>query len=512
MAQLFDPQALSQILPIWGSLHSFGQDDGDGTDDEDRQNAAIMAGGSGDNMVDSGTATVAPPASTVTPASAGPSGATAPTATPAIPSSSGKNFQLNAPNFDQLPSSPRAEALKGQLDAVQSAHPSTGSLLIKAITTLAPILAARGAGLFQGAGAAQGASESLINQQQLDTERRKELIQEVEGEQGRQEREYEAGIHGQVAQAQVQSLGAYRDLQATLKDQAQKNQQQHYKDMYDQQLRKNGQRLNVDTGEVENIPREELPASQGAMIDLRDAQEQLATARANAVPEQIEIAKQKVKQSLAMLNVSLQGLELRKENAAATNYGTDTAGHPLPGSKIGDDGQPVGSRFQANTGPTTEMRNKAGQGRAISTSGKALIDQLQNPDGTPTALAGKLGPIMGRISNLDQLLEIQDPDIAKYGASLASYAALQPALHQFRGAAALHHFTDTIGGLPRSPANIIAAIQGIEQGAVQPQIEQGTPKLAKGPGTSTQLTKGKAQITHRWNPVTKHIEAIGGTK
>lgn len=520
MAQLFDPQALSSILPIWGSLHSFGTEDPNDPDSDAAVGKGLLekyANGANDAVSAPDDNDVAGPSGALPQPIAGsgsrsgalPQPLNTRAISPALSANPSRDFQLSAPNFDQLPSSPRAGQLKGALDARQFAQPDTKSLLIKAITTIAPILAARAiGGTFAGAGAAQGTSDALINQQNLETERRKELITQVQGEEGRQEREYEAGMRGQLAQAQIQGLNANRDLMATLKNNANNNQQQHYRQMYDQSLRKSGQRINTETGDVENIPRAELPAHDQAMLDLSDAKEDLVRAQAAGIPARIAVAKQSVTLAMQRLNIALEGLQLRKENAAATNYGTDLAGNPLPGAPLDDTGAPTGSRFAAGVRPTGQMRDKAAQGTAISKSGQGLIDSLRNPDGTPTALAGKIGPILGRISSLDQLLEVQDSDVQKYASELASYAALQPGLHGFRGGNALKHFTGTIGSLPRSADNMIASIEGIEKGAVGPMEEVGTPKLAKGAGTSTQLTKNKAKVTHKFNPKSGKIEAI----
>lgn len=506
MATLFDPEALSSILPVWGSLHSFDTleddtDDTGGMDDlstmgkaglaapseESTDPAPVAAGGGVDGRQQQNTS-----------------------AQPTRATRGGRTFQLTPPDISSLPSADRAGKLQHRLDAEYQPRPQgTKETLLKAATLLAPMLIARAAGgPAAGAGAAQGTSQYLTTEREQGNLRRRELIQQSEGAQGRVEQEYQAGMRGQVAQAQLEGLTGYRDAQVLLKKEANANAALKNANQYDSTLRKSGQRINKQTGEVENIPRNELPLHEQQWLDLQDAREDLARAQAAGVPERIAVAKQNAQRALATLNLSIERLQLARENTAAANYGTDLAGNPLPGAPLGEDGQPVGSRFRANVVPTTLERNRAGQAGAIKQSGQNIIDSLVDSEGKPTALADKLGPILGRIQNLGQLLEIQDPDIAKYAAELASYAALQPGLHGFYGRNALVGFEKIVGGLPRKPENIIAGIRGIESGAAQSMQDMGTPKLAKGAGTSTQLTKNKAKVTHRFNPQTGKIEAV----
>jgi hypothetical protein len=99
----------------------------------------------------------------------------------------------------------------------------------------------------------------------------------------------------------------------------------------------------------------------------------------------------------------------------------------------------------------------ANQGRVLQAAtsiaqGQNLLDQVDK-------VKTKLGPIAGRISSYEQLAGIQDPDIQKFATDLKSYAALQPALHGFRGQGAMREFEGGLGGLKTNPGALKASIQ-----------------------------------------------------
>ena len=94
---------------------------------------------------------------------------------------------------------------------------------------------------------------------------------------------------------------------------------------------------------------------------------------------------------------------------------------------------------------------------------------------------------------------LADPHQRMIAAEIGSFAALNPALHGFRGQNALEQFEKLIGGIPENPDALIAGIQGLVRGAAEP-IQGGTaPKGANAPPSG-------AKVLGRYNPTTGKIE------
>lgn len=111
------------------------------------------------------------------------------------------------------------------------------------------------------------------------------------------------------------------------------------------------------------------------------------------------------------------------------------------------------------------------QAGAIQRAGRILIGDLQdNRD--------KLGTLGAWVSKYGLSTPIADPELAELSSELQSFAALQPAMHGFRGGDALETFEHIIGDLQKNPDATIASIQGILKtaGSVNPVSDSQTPR------------------------------------
>lgn len=90
-----------------------------------------------------------------------------------------------------------------------------------------------------------------------------------------------------------------------------------------------------------------------------------------------------------------------------------------------------------------------------------------------------------------------DPETAQLRAEIASFAALNPAMHGFRGTDALREFEKLIGGIPNNPDAMIAAIEGIKKtaGAVEgkPGAAAGPPAAQPGMKVQQRTVNGKTE-------------------
>jgi hypothetical protein len=125
-----------------------------------------------------------------------------------------------------------------------------------------------------------------------------------------------------------------------------------------------------------------------------------------------------------------------------------------PGSTVSGGAMTPGGLSTENATPAA-MRNREGQARIIKTAGDQLIASIeQNRD-----RLGNLGSYWTQATNGTP---IADPTTAGLMAQIASFAALQPTLHGFRSEAALKGFEHIIGGVPKNPDALEAAIKAIQ--------------------------------------------------
>lgn len=102
--------------------------------------------------------------------------------------------------------------------------------------------------------------------------------------------------------------------------------------------------------------------------------------------------------------------------------------------------------------------HEAGQAGAVYRAGNDLIGEIaadKDLMGNPQAI------IKSALLNTPW----SDPKTARLRSAIATFAALQPSMHGFKGNDALRQFEKILGGIPNNPDALIAAIQGIQETA-----------------------------------------------
>lgn len=182
---------------------------------------------------------------------------------------------------------------------------------------------------------------------------------------------------------------------------------------------------------------------------------------------------------LSQLHADTRGAD----NNAAKRYAADAASSRAIQSvftgNYTDDGTPImaWTRKADLTGTETLKTPSATEERVTKQAGRVQIGagELQQELKDPNIRA-QLGPIMGRYNSLAEWYGAPDPELTEFKAHLASWMALQPALHGFRGIGAMEHFEKLAGAPITTPEALEAAIRGINKTA-----KTFTPKTAGAP-------------------------------
>jgi hypothetical protein len=219
-------------------------------------------------------------------------------------------------------------------------------------------------------------------------------------------------------------------------------------------------------------PLPELSAVQQAQIDLQNAHKDVLMNPNNPTFQQKE---REIEARLAMARSSLalrQQGNARADAQFQINNGVTPTGAPAnivgAGQAVDANGNAIGKNFQGINTPTGVSRTAAEQGQIIVSAGNDLKADID-------ANRDKLGNISAIVNSAFMGTPLSDPTSARIAAKLASYAALNPRLHGFRGSQALAEFKSLVGGIPNNPDAMKAAIDGIAStaGAVQ---NVGTPR------------------------------------
>lgn len=145
------------------------------------------------------------------------------------------------------------------------------------------------------------------------------------------------------------------------------------------------------------------------------------------------------------------------------------------------------------------------QANVINNAGDALIEEIG-------ANKGKFGNMQAIFNSAFLRTPIADPTSARLAAELASFAALQPKLHGFRGQQAMDEFERMIGGLPKNPDALIESIRGIQNtaGMVEGSPRQRGSAAAAGsvPTGATKRAKGSDGKWHYTNDRGEDLGAI----
>lgn len=128
------------------------------------------------------------------------------------------------------------------------------------------------------------------------------------------------------------------------------------------------------------------------------------------------------------------------------------------------------------------------QAGAVQRDAESLISDIQ-------ANRDKMGTLAAWVEKNGLNTPIADPTLAGLQAELSTFAALQPAMHGFRGGNALETFEKIVGGLQKNPDATIASIRGIAKTAanLSPKV-QGTNQGGIGAKVGDVITQGKQKF------------------
>lgn len=146
-------------------------------------------------------------------------------------------------------------------------------------------------------------------------------------------------------------------------------------------------------------------------------------------------------------------------------------------------------QYNPDTGRYDIPAGVSGQGQQGSRMSAAAAGQRAADDLIKEIKAHKdeLGSLTTWVEKYGLDTPIADPDLAGIQASVASYAALQPVIHGFRGTNALDTFEKIIGGLQKDPDATIASIQGM-QGITKAILPPKETPAASSAGTPGQMS------------------------
>ena len=244
-----------------------------------------------------------------------------------------------------------------------------------------------------------------------------------------------------------------RQAQMALNQNKQSEVENHHQQQIESSLNEHGFTMGED-GKIAPLPYERMSEPQQAVHDLKASQEELANASAElkkaqaaGIPAQVAMAQQRIQTAQQNASTAVQRLGLTKE---AMQFREQQA-------------------TEKQDQPSSIAHGRADQGRAIVESANSLKRFID----TNPQVFGNLDSYWNKFVNDTP---ISDPMASKAMTELASFAALQPALHGMRSHDAMREFAKMIGGIPKNPESLKAAIDGIVDSAATPMINAGSTR------------------------------------
>jgi hypothetical protein len=156
------------------------------------------------------------------------------------------------------------------------------------------------------------------------------------------------------------------------------------------------------------------------------------------------------------------------------------------GMLLDDNGNPVPIAFNGNIKPTNAAKSKAEQAEVIKTAGDTLIAHLSQ-------FGGDLGPVLGRYNSLADFVGSPPPDYKYLASEIASWIALHPAAHGFRGVRAVEEFQKAFGGTYNTPESLVSGIRGAYN-TMDALQSVGTPNTVSKPKPNPMLPPGSGDM------------------
>lgn len=214
-----------------------------------------------------------------------------------------------------------------------------------------------------------------------------------------------------------------------------------------------------EKGEIVPLSYEKMSETQQAVHDLKSAQSEqaeataaLKKAQASNQPAMVALAQKRLDSASQAHQIASERLGLSEKQFEMRAHGTE-GGEALPGSLVGDNGQPVGTAFQQNVRPTGTQRDAAGRANTMLDLDARIRKALQNPE-----IQKGTGPLAGRLSEIEGRLGTLPHDLSELRNDLVSYGAFQAGLHPVRGIGALQYFDKVMGGLGQKPEELVGKL------------------------------------------------------
>lgn len=269
-------------------------------------------------------------------------------------------------------------------------------------------------------------------------------------------------------------------------------------------------KLDETTGQPVPIPYEELSPAEQATIDLKKSQKDAADARAqydkfksDPNSEQYKLARERLRIAAQNASTAAGRLGLEGKKYVADYLGLDDQGKPLPGVETDDQGRPIGPRV-ANAGKVPADRLKRGDLAANAIHNLNNVEEIINRRGDDL-----FGPIMGRITNIKDMVGSDDPDIAAIGTEIHNYALASNGAHGVRSQQAvekteneiLNHFkrgqNGAMGGIKAAKDSLFDFVKDQQLRNKPRPLPAGQPGQASAPAT------------HIYDPRTGTIAPVG---
>ena len=266
------------------------------------------------------------------------------------------------------------------------------------------------------------------------------------------------GIEGAMAeQERLKRAQAIQQQQADATTQNAETNANRFSETQRANLRKAGLKINEETGETENIPYEEMSDTEKAAFDdkqavteLRRANTEKAQAEAEYKKAQAEGDPIKLQLAQARLAVSQQNAQNAVNNFNARYRGLLPEGQYIPGLIKDEAGNVIPPVNTATVRPTATSKTAAERADTLETLDQRIRAALSNPE-----LKKGVGPLAGRLKELEGRLGTLPRDLAELKNDLVSYGAFQAGLHPVRGIGAMQYFDQVLGGLGQTPEQLL---------------------------------------------------------
>jgi hypothetical protein len=274
-------------------------------------------------------------------------------------------------------------------------------------------------------------------------------------------------------------------------------------------LRKAGMKLD-DNGEPTPIPYEELSPAEQATIDLKKSQKDAADARAqydkfksNPDSEQYKLARERLRIAAQNASTAAGRLGLEGKKYVADYLGLDVSGSPLPGVSTDEQGRPIGPRI-ANAGAVSADRLRRGDLAANAIHNLNNVEDIINRRGEDL-----FGPVMGRITNVRDMIGSDDPDIAAAGVEIHNYALASNGAHGVRSQQAIEKTEDEIlKHFKRGPEGAQGGITAAKDSLLDFVRDQQLGKRARPAAQPAGGATKQPQATHVYDPRTGTISPV----